>query len=103
MMVSYTVEVKNIPNLRIKSDIAVSLLHNIFRYGMTARDILFKGDYSTKASEWIPPKLISDKYKFVYVVIPVTGSRSIRKKIHSKEDKDYEAKFVRDGRKNIKN
>jgi len=51
MMVSYTVGVKNTPNLRIKSDIAVSLLRNIFRYGMTARDIIFKGDYSTKASE----------------------------------------------------
>jgi len=35
----------------------------------------------------------------VYVVIPVTGSRSILKKIRSEEDKDYEAKLVRDERK----
>jgi hypothetical protein len=93
---------KIIPNkildIEIRNEKIIRLTYLSTRWMMKRK--FYKGGYSTRLEEWIPPKLISDKYEFIYVVNPVTGTRSILKKLY--ESSEYETSFRRVKRGSIK-
>lgn len=50
--------------------------------------------YTTKIDEWEPPLLISEKYKFGYVLNPLCASRTIVHHLVKKPDINYKPKFI---------
>ena len=74
---------KVIPNrvldVNLKNKMLIGATHSLVRSMMRVKEAIYEGGYSTRAEKWLPPKLISGRYKFIYVINPVTGTRSILK------------------------
>lgn len=88
---------KVIPNkfldVNLESDMVIGAVYYLVRSIMRTKEKIYEGGYSTRAGEWFPPKLVSRKHKFVYVINPVTGTRSILKKLYKKGGRQYGTKF----------
>ena len=97
---------KVIPNkvldIEIRSEKIIDFAYLSIRQIMRKKERFYDGGYSTRMGEWFPPKIISDKYKFIYVVNPVTGTRSVLKNLYKNPKHEYETSFRRVKRGNIK-
>jgi hypothetical protein len=90
---------KVIPNrvldVNLKNEMLIGVAYSSVRLMMRVKEAIYEGGYSTRAEKWFPPKLVSSRYKFIYVINPVTGTRSILKKLYKEGKSKYDTRFRR--------
>lgn len=93
----------NITDKELRSENVIYSVYVILKCVINTADKVYNSRYSTKIEKWLPPKLISKKYKFIYVINPVTGTRSIIENIIKDPEYEYGANFERIKMSNIEN
>lgn len=92
-----------ITDRELKNENVIYPLYTFLKNVLSNIDKVYRFRYSTRVERWFPPKLISKKYRFIYVINPVTGTRSIIKNIIKNPEHEYGASFERTKMCGIKN
>ena len=82
-------------NKKIKSKSCRKLLHNALYFSHHASKKISLKLYDTRLKEHKPRKIVSEKYKFIYIENPLSASQSVLNSIYRKGKRKYQTYSTR--------